>query len=120
YRELLTPSCCAVGNFPLLDGSGKFGTPVERMHREKATSWAFADPAEPADDGPPPHAATSRTRPAAAMMAAPVRAARGGARGSLATGPPAERAGHRVIAFADDGRDPRRTPVIPIVAGNPG
>jgi hypothetical protein len=30
-RELLTPSCCAVGNFPLPDGSGKFATPWERM-----------------------------------------------------------------------------------------
>lgn len=30
-RELLTPSCCAPGNFPLPDGSGKFGTPLERM-----------------------------------------------------------------------------------------
>ena len=34
--ELLTPSCCGVtfGNAPLLLGSGKFGTPWERMQRE--------------------------------------------------------------------------------------
>src|SRR5215472_16992890 len=116
YRELLTPSCWALGNFPLPDGSGKFGTPFERMHREKATSWVSAELPEPADDGLPPHAAT-RTRPTAAMMAAPVRAAGGRARRSLANGHPAERAGHRVMAFADDGRDPRRTPVVPVVAG---
>jgi hypothetical protein len=35
-RELLTPSCCALvlGSPPPLGGSGKFGTPLERMHWE--------------------------------------------------------------------------------------
>ena len=32
YWELLTPSCCAVGNFPLPAGSGKLSTPWDRMH----------------------------------------------------------------------------------------
>jgi hypothetical protein len=36
YWELLTPSCCAVtfGISPLPLGSGKFGTPWERMQAE--------------------------------------------------------------------------------------
>jgi len=66
------------------------------MHWEKASSWALADcPAladprafgeppgladEPVDDGLPLQAAGSRTRAAAAMMAAAVRAAGGHAR----------------------------------------
>ena len=66
-------------------GSGKSGTPRERMHWEKASSGAFAgppawgDPPEPVidrlppgsvDDGLPLHAAVGRARAAAAMMAA--------------------------------------------------
>src|ERR1700722_2646843 len=62
--ELLTPSCCAVslGTPPLLLGSGKYGTPCERMQPEKATAdWERADPPavdEPLEavaDGLPPH-----------------------------------------------------------------
>jgi hypothetical protein len=36
YRESLTPNCCAVpfGIVPLLSGSGKLGTPWERMQAE--------------------------------------------------------------------------------------
>ncbi len=78
YWELVTPSCCAPGNFTLLRaclGVGKFGTPCERMQWEKATSWefaapeladppAFVEPPEPVDDGPPPQAAADRTRAA--------------------------------------------------------
>jgi hypothetical protein len=66
-------------------GSGKAGTPCERMQWEKATAlelaaWAltgppaFDEPPEPVDDGLPPHAAASRAR-AAVAMAATVRAA---------------------------------------------
>ena len=89
YWELLTPSCCALGNFASPTpgwGSGKFRTPYERMHWEKASSGEFADPAafdeppEPADDALPLHAAASRARAAAAMMAAAVGAADGRAR----------------------------------------
>ena len=46
YTELLTPSCCAPGNFALLapaSGSGKSGTPRVRMHWEKASSGDAAD-----------------------------------------------------------------------------
>jgi hypothetical protein len=93
--ELLTCSCCALGNFALLApawGSGKSGTPCERTQRVKATSRAFADPPasgelaglpaldelrEPVDDGLPPQAAASRARAAATMMAAAARAAGG-------------------------------------------
>ena len=37
--ELLTPSCCrlTLGIAPLLSGSGKFGTPLERMHVANAS-----------------------------------------------------------------------------------
>jgi hypothetical protein len=103
YRELLTSSCCAPGNFALLApgrGSGKFATPCERTHWAKASSWEFADPPafdEPPgsvddglpllddglpllDDGPPLHATASRARAAVAMMAVAVRAVRGDAR----------------------------------------
>jgi hypothetical protein len=44
------------------------------MQREKASAWAFVDPpafddpAEPVDDGLPPHAAISRARTAMATM----------------------------------------------------
>ena len=88
--ELATPSCCAPGNFALVWsrwGSGKFDTPSERMQRENASSCEFADPRavdEPAatvDDGlAPPHADTSRARPAVAMIAPTPRAADGDAR----------------------------------------
>jgi hypothetical protein len=54
----------------LVVGSGQFGTPCERMQREKATSLECAAPPaldeppepvdEPVDDGPLPHAAASR------------------------------------------------------------
>ena len=70
----------------LLVGSGKFGTPCERMQRAKASCWEFVDPPAfdelpgPVDDGLPPHAAVSRARPAVAMMAAALRAVRGHAR----------------------------------------
>jgi hypothetical protein len=64
-------------------GSGQFGTPWERIQREKARSfWTFVDPAayakllEPVDDGLP-CIAGSRARPAAAVTAAAVRAVRG-------------------------------------------
>src|SRR5580700_2471179 len=82
--ELLTLSCCAVslGTPPLPLGSGKFGTPCERMQLEKATAEreladppAFDEPPEPVADGPP-HPAT-RARPAVTMMAAAVRAVLG-------------------------------------------
>jgi len=83
---LLTPSCRAVslGIPPLLLGSGKFGTPCERMQPEKATAdWeradppAFDEPPEPVAGGLPPQAAVSTARPAAVMMAATVRAVLG-------------------------------------------
>jgi hypothetical protein len=84
YSELLTPSCCAVSFWmtPLPLGSGKFGTPCERMHWEKASG--LFDAKMLGDEDPPPedeatlatpgvfeplHAAISRARPAAAMMA---------------------------------------------------
>ena len=84
YRELLTPSCCAPGNFALLApawGSGKFGTPFERMHWEKVSSCefgdppAFVEPPEPAAEGLPAHAAADRTTAADAMTAAALRTA---------------------------------------------
>jgi hypothetical protein len=87
--ELLTRSCCALGNFALLApawGSGKFATPCKRTQREKAASGAFAGPAafeefadpppvgeppEPAEDGLPLHAPTraSAQMPATAAPA---------------------------------------------------
>jgi hypothetical protein len=92
--ELLTPTCCEVtlGTPPLRVGSGKFGTPCERMQWEKATGlelavWeltglpAFDEPPEPVDDGLLPlQAAASRARTAVAMRAAAVRADRSRAR----------------------------------------
>jgi hypothetical protein len=88
---VVAPSSWGFGHDPLLLGSGKFGTPLERMQWEKASSWAFTDwvfvdpppfgePPEAVDDGPPPHAATTRTRTAVAVMAATVRALAGHAR----------------------------------------
>ncbi len=86
YRGLsAAPSTWGFGHTPLLFGSGKFGTPLERMQWEKASGWEFTDelfveppalevPPEPVDDGLPPHAAASRTRTAVATMAATVRA----------------------------------------------
>src|SRR6185437_11216107 len=73
-RESLTPTCCGVtlGTPPRLAGSGKSGTPCDRMQREKATAWEFAVrelTTAPADGGRPPQAA-DRTRTAAVMMAA--------------------------------------------------
>src|SRR5258708_25915307 len=56
--ELLTPSACAsaLGTCPLLAGSGKVGTPWERMQDEQATAdgelddpAAFGEPPEPVD-----------------------------------------------------------------------
>jgi hypothetical protein len=45
--EVLTPSCCAGGDFPPGSRSGKFGTPWERMQREKASlPFCGADAAE--------------------------------------------------------------------------
>src|ERR1700730_5218601 len=78
--ELLTPSCCegSLGVAPLLSGSGKFGTPLERMQWEKAICREFVDP--PAFDEPPGlplHAAASSARPTMAIMAAAVRAVGG-------------------------------------------
>src|SRR6266704_3212614 len=79
-------SCRDVGS-----GSGKFGTPWERMQPEKAsTFWelvdgevagppAFGEPPAPAEDGLL-HAAASRARPAVAMIAAAARAVRAPAR----------------------------------------
>src|SRR6266702_123967 len=72
---------------PLLLGSGKLGTPWERMHWAKASRWEVADPPAfgelpgPAGDGLPLHAAASRARAVVAMMAAAVRAVGGRARG---------------------------------------
>src|SRR5215470_18356543 len=74
-RDTLTPSCRGLepGNFPMKDGggSGKFGTPCERIQREKASADggpagppAFGEPPEPVNEGLPPHAAVSSTRPA--------------------------------------------------------
>jgi hypothetical protein len=86
--ELLTRSCCALGNFALLApawGSGKFATPCERTQREKATSGAFADPPafaefadslpvgeppEPVEDGLPLHAPTRASAQMPTMAAA--------------------------------------------------
>jgi len=53
YWELLTPSCCAVSLEidPLLSGSGKLGTPWERMHWENASGPFDAEP--PGKDDPP-------------------------------------------------------------------
>jgi len=79
--ELLTPSCCALGNFSLLApgwGSGKFGTLWARMHWEKATSrevadWesvdppAFVEPPEPVDDGLALHAVSRAVTATAAQ-----------------------------------------------------
>jgi signal transduction histidine kinase len=82
YREVLTPRSCALGNFAVTwpgRGSGKLGTPFERMQREKATSWEFSDPAacdappELVDDGPELHAA-SRAVTATAVQEHSVRA----------------------------------------------
>jgi hypothetical protein len=75
-RELPTPTCCGVtfGTPPLLVGSGKSGTPCERMQREKATADgesadppALGEPPGSAEDGLPLHAAASSARPAVAM-----------------------------------------------------
>ena len=54
--ELPTPSCCALGNFPLPDGPGKFDTPRDRTQLAKGSicefvDWEFVDP--PAVDEPP-------------------------------------------------------------------
>jgi hypothetical protein len=89
------------GNFVPPDawGSGKFGTPFERMHWEKASNAelvdppavdeppepfsdlpAFNEPPEPVDDGLPLHAAASRTKAAVAITADAVRAVGGRAR----------------------------------------
>src|SRR5437762_9125200 len=78
--ELLTPSCCGptFGRAPLLSGSGKFGTPCERMQREKARGLADAGPlgeeATSATPGLPEplrvQAAASRVRTAVATAAA--------------------------------------------------
>src|SRR4029077_1106450 len=53
-REVLTPTCCGVtlGTPPRLAGSGKSGTPWERMHWEKATAWELTSPT--VVDEPPP------------------------------------------------------------------
>ncbi len=55
-RDLLTPSCCSacLENFPLLSGSGKFGTPWARTHRAKATCWEAAASLPYLGDGLPP------------------------------------------------------------------
>jgi hypothetical protein len=77
--ELPTPSCCALGNFPLPYGSGKFDTPRDRTQLAKGSIWEFVDwefvdppavdePPELVDDALPSHAAASRTRLAVAMM----------------------------------------------------
>ena len=85
--ELLTPSCCELsfGSSPLLLGSGKLGTPFERIQRAKASIWepgawalagppAFDAPPGPVDDGLPPHAAASRARATPVKMETAVRA----------------------------------------------
>jgi hypothetical protein len=82
---LAAPSTWGFGHTPLLLGSGKFGTPLARMQREKASGWEFTDwvfggapafdvPPEPVDDERPPHAAAASIRAAAAMIATTVRA----------------------------------------------
>ena len=90
-RELLTPSCSmsSLGICPLLSGSGKFGMPWERMHREKATGIgefadppAFGEPPDPVDDGLALHAAASTAAAAMTVMTPAARARRGqGGRG---------------------------------------
>jgi hypothetical protein len=85
---LLAASWCRVSllNCPALPGSGKSGTPRERMQRAKASALAFADPPafdeppEVVDDGLPSHAAGSRPKAAVAMIMAAVRGASGHAR----------------------------------------
>src|SRR5262249_38805120 len=78
-RELLTPSCCGdgFGTAPPPPGSGKFGTPCERMQRETASApLPCADdagvPFEPSCAtllrGEPPHPAATRAAAAAAAM----------------------------------------------------
>jgi hypothetical protein len=75
---LAAPSTWGFGQTPLLLGSGKFGTPLERMQREKAsgwesTDWVFVGPPAfdvPVEGGLPPHAAASRARTAVTTMAA--------------------------------------------------
>jgi hypothetical protein len=72
YCEALTPSCCAdsFAIAPLPSGSGKLGTPCERMHWENLTAdVAAGEPPLSAAGGPPPHPA--RTRAVVAMRAAP-------------------------------------------------
>jgi hypothetical protein len=80
--ESLTPSCCRLGfgvREPMGGGSGKFGTPLERMQRVKATApfcvvvvaavveeATLATPAEP----PPPQPAASSENAATATTAA--------------------------------------------------
>jgi hypothetical protein len=93
YREPLTPSCCAPGNFVVVWprwGSGKFATPLARMQRENASNWEFADsravdePPTTADDPlPPSHADTSRATPTVAMIPTAIRAVGGHARCGL-------------------------------------
>ena len=79
YWESLTPSCCALGNLLLLDGSGKFVRPFERMHWAKASSEGLDDPPafgelpEPVDAGLLPHAVASRTMAAAAVLVTAIR-----------------------------------------------
>ena len=90
-RELPAPSCCDVSldlsNTPLLEGSGQFVTPLERMQRAKATApFGCADAVKGLEEelllrvvvelscatsvpGEPPHAAASRASPAVAMIA---------------------------------------------------
>src|SRR5580704_10110855 len=86
YWELLAASWfrVALGNPPLLLGSGKFGTPRERTHWAYVSSWEFADrefvdppafvePPEPVDDGLALHA-VSRAVTATAAQKHSVRA----------------------------------------------
>jgi len=54
------------GKFPEASGSGKLGTPCERMQREKASA-VVVDAAGLVEE--PPHAAASKVTPAVAMIA---------------------------------------------------
>jgi hypothetical protein len=76
--ESPTPTCwrLSFGTSPPRVGSGKFGTPWERMQREKATASFWVElTCATCLTGEPPQAAASRARPAAAAITATVRAA---------------------------------------------
>src|SRR6516165_7381861 len=97
--SLICPSPSVL--FPAVNGLWRQPGAPGADHRK------LADPPDPVDDGLS-HTVV-RTRAAAAMTTA--------AATLLANRNTAERAGHQVRAFAADGHDLRRTPVIPVVSG---